>query len=119
MFNQVDETDSQVPSLTIQGEDTDDAPAFTCSKRNISSRPSTTAAVAWSPVPWTTVGEAGPDQRTPDMALVIQEIVNRSGWSSGNSLVVIISGTGERVAESYDGDPGGAPLLHVEYSTGG
>jgi hypothetical protein len=30
-------------------------------------------------------------------------------------LVIIITGTGERVAESYNGDPNGAPLLHVEY----
>jgi hypothetical protein len=49
------------------------------------------------------------------MASVIQEIVNRPGWSSGNALMVIITGSGERVAESYDGDPDGAPLLHVVY----
>ena len=75
--------------------------------------------MTWSPVPWTTVGEAGADQRTPDLSSVIQEIVDRPGWSSGNSLVVIITGTGKRVAESYNGDQNGAPLLHVEYSTGG
>jgi len=47
---------------------------------------------------------------------VIQEIVNRPGWSSGNSLVIIVSGGGERTAESYDGDQAGAPLLYVEYN---
>jgi hypothetical protein len=36
-----------------------------------------------------------------------------------DSLVIIVTGSGERVAESYNGDPDGAPLLHVEYSTGG
>jgi len=41
--------------------------------------------------------------------------VNRSGWVSGNSLVLIITGTGTRTAESYNGDAAGAPLLHVEY----
>jgi len=46
---------------------------------------------------------------------VIQEIVDRGGWAGGNSLVIIISGTGERVAESYDGASSAAPLLHVEY----
>jgi hypothetical protein len=35
--------------------------------------------------------------------------------TNGNSLVIIITGTGERSAESYDGRPSGAPLLHVEY----
>jgi len=73
--------------------------------------------VSWSPPVWTTVGQAGPDQRTPDLMPIVQEIVDRPGWASGNSLVVIISGTGERVAESYEGDSAGAPLLHVEYTT--
>jgi hypothetical protein len=30
-------------------------------------------------------------------------------------LVIIVTGTGERTAESYDGNPSAAPLLHVEY----
>jgi hypothetical protein len=46
---------------------------------------------------------------------VIQEIVNRPGWTAGNSLVLIVTGTGERVAESFDGEADAAPLLHVEY----
>jgi hypothetical protein len=113
---QVDETTSGATSLTIQGEDVDDAGQFVKSKNNVSSRPRTTAAVSWSPEPWSPVGQAGSDQQTPDIASLIQEIVNRSGWSSGNSLAIIITGSGERVAESYDGDPNGAPLLHVKYT---
>ena len=46
---------------------------------------------------------------------MIQEIINRPGWARDNALVLIISGTGKRTAESYDGDSSGAPLLHVEY----
>ena len=37
-------------------------------------------------------------------------------WSTGNALVFVVTGSGRRVAESYDGDAAGAPLLHVEYS---
>ena len=33
---------------------------------------------------------------------------------SGNALLILISGDGDRVAESFDGDAAGAPLLHVE-----
>ncbi len=116
---QADETNSEATSLTIEGEDIDNAPTFTASDGDISSRTRTTASALWSPVSWTTVGEAGPDQRTSNVGPVIQEIVNRSGWSSGNSLVIIITGTGTRVAEAYDGVPAGAPLLHVEYRSGG
>jgi hypothetical protein len=64
------------------------------------------------------VGQAGPDQRTSDLAAVVHEIVGQSGWSSGNSLVIIITGSGKRAAEAFDGVPAAAPLLHVEYSTG-
>ncbi len=113
----VDEaTSNGTPSLTIQGEKVDNATTFTSLKKNISSRPRTASAVSWSPVPWTIVGQAGPDQRTPNIAAVIQEIVSRPEWSSGNSLVLIITGTGKRIAESFEGSQAGAPLLHVEYN---
>ena len=115
----VDETGSTATSLTIQGEDIDNAPTFASSNGNISSRSRTAASVPWSPAAWTTRGEAGPDQQTPNIASVIQEIVDRPGWSSGNSLAIIITGSGKRVAESYDGDQAGAPLLHVEYTASG
>lgn len=112
---QADERDSGSVSLTIRGQDIDDAPTFTSASGNITSRTATSASVAWSPLAWNTRGQAGLDQRTPDISSIIQEIVDRSGWSSGNDLVIVITGTGTRTAESYDGDSSGAPLLHIEY----
>ena len=115
---QVDETTSIATSLTIQGQAIDNAPTFASSTFNVSSRARTAASVSWSPPAWTVNGQQGLDQQTPSITSVIQEIVNRSGWSSGNSLALIITGTGERVAESYNGLASAAPLLRVEYSTG-
>ena len=115
---QVDETGSDVTSLTIHGEAADNAATFIATSGNITSRTTTAASVPWMPAPWLTTGEAGPDQRTDDISTVIQEIVNRPGWSSGNSLAIIISGTGDRTAESFNGVPAAAPRLHVEYLTG-
>lgn len=112
---QVDEVTTEATSLTIQGEVVDNAATFTTVKKSISSRPRTTAAVSWSPAPWTTKGQAGPDQQTPNIAPVVEEIVSRPGWTSGNPLVVIITGSGKRTAESFDGDQAGAPLLHAEF----
>jgi VCBS repeat-containing protein len=114
---QADETTSVTTTLTIQGEASDNAATFSGSDLEISSRPRTSVetAASWSPPPWDTVGEAGPDQQTPNIAAVIQEIVSRTGWSSGNSLVILITGSGGRTAESFDGDQAGAPLLHVEF----
>jgi hypothetical protein len=114
----VDETGTEATALTIQGETYDNASTFGRTGGNISSRGRTAAEVSWALEPWTTRGEAGPNEQTPDIAAVIWEIVARPGWSSGNSPVVIITGTGERVAEAYDGDSAGAPLLHVEYGSG-
>ncbi len=112
---QVDETNSEYTYLMIQGENDNHAQTFTSQSWNISSRPLTDEAVNWEVAPWTSVGEAGVDQQTPDISFVIQEIVDRAGWTSGNSLAIIITGTGERKAESYNGDQAGAPVLHVEF----
>ncbi len=35
--------------------------------------------------------------------------------AGGNALVILVTGTGERTAESYNGSSTKAPLLHVEY----
>ncbi|MFZ2404638.1 MAG: putative Ig domain-containing protein, partial [Methylobacter sp.] len=113
----VDERNSEATALTVQGQNTDNAAIFTTAARNISSRAKTAAMVSWNPVPWTTVGQAGVDQQTTNIAPIIQEIVHRPGWALGNSLAIIISGTGHRTAEAFNGDKAGAPLLHVEYST--
>ncbi len=115
---QTKSTGSAATSLSIQGQAVDTAATFTTTAANLSSRPKTTAAAPWAPVPWNTVGAAGPDQRTPNISAVIQEIVNRAGWSSGNALAILITGTGMRTAWSYNGLPTGAPLLHVEFVPG-
>jgi hypothetical protein len=117
----VDETNNIDPSLLqISGEKVTNATTFVNSTYNISNRllTGTSASVDWSPNPWTTKGVQGPDQQTSDITPVIQEIVDQTGWTAGNSLVIIITGGGKRVAESYNGDQAGAPLLHVEYTTG-
>ena len=113
---QASKTTSGAVSLTIEGEAADDPGTFTSQALGISSRARTSADVAWAPPPWTTVGERGPLQRTPDLAAVIQEIVDRQGWT-GDALVLILTGDGSerRVATSFDG-AGVEPMLHVEFT---
>ena len=112
------ETQSEATDLLIQGIAADNPTTFTSTNGNVSTRPRTTASATWQPVPWTLIGEAGANQRTPDLSAVIQEIVNRPGWASGNALAIIVTGTGHRTARAWDSKPAGAALLHVEYSTG-
>ncbi len=109
-----DEATSDATALQIYGQNVDNAPAFTTTSFNVSSRTLTPASVSWAPPPWLIVGEVGPNQRTPDITPIIQQIVNRPGWSSGNALVVVIKGSGKRVAEAWEDLPLGAALLHVE-----
>jgi hypothetical protein len=113
----VHKTSSVATNLIIKGEASANASVFTTTAKNVSSRVKTASGVSWSPAAWTTIGATGTDQRTPNLAPVIQEIISQSGWASGNALVLIITGSGKRVAKSYNGDAAGAPLLHVEYST--
>jgi hypothetical protein len=110
-----DETQSEATSLLIQGQAAGNTVTFTNTSLNVSSRPRTAASVTWTPAAWAVIGEAGPNQRTPDLSAIIQEIVNRPDWVSGNSIVLIISGTGHRTAESYEGMAAGAPRLEIQF----
>jgi hypothetical protein len=112
---QVDEVSTGAASLSIEAHASDDAPAFTSTNGDLASRPRTSASTAWVPAAWPTVGAQGLDQRTPNIASVLQEIVDRPGWTAGNSLVLILGGSGTRIAEAYNGDSTAAALLHVEY----
>ena len=106
-------------NYTIHGEAADNPTTFITTRANdITLRTKTTASVPWSMVPmWGTAAEAsGPDQRTPSLVSVVQELVDRPGWASGNAMVFIIGGMGTRSARSYqDSAPEKAPTLHVEF----
>lgn len=114
-----DETLNEDPSnLTIFGEAVDNATAFTDDNNNISERAKTIANLEWSPEAWTTPGDRTDIQKTVDISAVIQEIVNRPGYSIDNAMAIIITGEGRRTAASFDGNPSLAPELCIEYSVG-
>ncbi|MHC4189565.1 MAG: fibronectin type III domain-containing protein [Planctomycetota bacterium] len=116
---QVDETKGGTDpvNLIIEGELSANAAAFTSDAFTVTSRARTTAQVQWSVPNWTANGEQGPDQTTPDITSIIEEIINQDGWAAGNALVLIISddpanpSSGIRCAEAGPGDD--AVLLHV------
>lgn len=110
---EVDSTNTTSTSLTIKGEATDSASTFSSAASNISSRPTTTASVAWGSVP-----NLAANQKlvSPDIKTITQEIVNRAGWASGNAMSFVISGSGTKNVESFDTEPGAAPLLRITYS---
>ncbi|WP_018237170.1 metallophosphoesterase [Ensifer sp. BR816] len=111
----VDQVSTGAVSLLIRGQDVDDAADFTTAQFNLSSRPTTDASVAWAPPDWTTRGAAGLAQRTPDLKAIIQEIIDRGGWTALNDMVFVVAGTGTRTARAFDSSAASAPLLHIEY----
>ena len=113
----VDEITSEETNLIIHGQNIADALPFEGFLNNVTSREYTSNLVNWSVPAWTSVGLNGDDQQTPDLSLIISEISSRSDWVFGNSMVFIITGSGKRVAESYEGAPTLSAKLHIEYSS--
>jgi hypothetical protein len=113
-----DETSSGATAVSIRGQAADNAATFTSTKKNISNRATTAANVSWIIPAWNTAGTATANERTPDVASIVQEIVNRNGYTPASALAFIITGSGSRIAEAYEGVVASAALLHVEYVTG-
>lgn len=111
---QVNSTNSSATSLTITGENVDDAATFSGINRNITDRLTTGASVAWSGVPDLAVGQK---LVSPDISPVVQEIVNRAGWAESKAMAFVITGSGTKNVESYDTSPAAAPLLRITYAS--
>lgn len=101
-------------SLTITAQDTSNAPAFPTADFSLSNYDTTNAMVAWNSIPnWTDNNT----YQTPDLSTIVQEITQKSGWSSGNSMSFIIKGdSGRRRAESFNGSGGPEPQLIIDYA---
>ena len=99
----------------MAAEASGNSPAFS-SGNLLSSRPLTSAQVnhsddaQWNANTWYTLD---------DITSVIQEVVNRSDWQSGNALSIIMKGTGSawgrKFIQSYDGNTSFAPTLTISY----
>lgn len=80
-----------VSTTTVYGEAADTSAAFAATGSNISGRSRTTASVAGS-----TLNDTNTQFQTTGITVtsIVQEIVNRAGWSSGNALAILFIGNG-------------------------
>jgi chitodextrinase len=108
-----DETNGDAASLHIHGQAADYAAPFAAATGNVSARSITQASADWNPPDWKAVGAAGAAERSADVSSVLQEIVDRPGWFPGNALVLVVTGSGTRTAESHEGSPTGAVRLDM------
>jgi len=101
----------------IQAEATDDADGFL--GRYLAGLAKTSASVNWD---HTTDWSANTWYTSPNIAGVVQEVIDRSGWSENNSLAIFYSAReasgGYRYFSSYDRDGIGsyAPKLEITYN---
>ena len=104
-------------TLTFAADDTNNSNAIPSSSDNLKNRTTTTATVAWNPDDW----NIWEKYRSPDISSLLQEVVDRSGWSPGNAFTVIMTGSGSdnRAALSFDGSPGNAAKLVFKITYGG
>lgn len=127
----VDQTNPDVPIVVVfHGEDVDDSAVLTSANFDISSRTNTTASVSWSVPDWVSVSDEGAAQLTPDLSSIVQEIVDRLGWVSGNDMTIMLNdwvdctatscpvNFGKRHAEAAEGEAANSPELIVSFSTG-
>jgi hypothetical protein len=70
--------------------------------------------VNWNPPSWNT-DAAGAAEQTPNITSIVQEIVDRPGWESGNAMAFIFDGSGTRSAYSRDDDVSRSATLHVTF----
>lgn len=107
-----DEKTKGEAALRIGLQDSVNAAAFRKKKRNISDRKLLDKQITWKPADWTKTGVAKVDQRTPNLAPLLQKIVDRDDWKPGNAVAFVVSGSGKRVAVAGESrDKPGARLL--------
>lgn len=102
-------------TVRLHAHNTDSSSYFLGATNDISDRPRTTAYVDWEPEDWDTIDV---EHQTPDLSAIIQELVDREGWESGNHIAIISlpQAGNRRTAHSYNGDPTKAATLTISYS---
>lgn len=108
--------DAGAPGLFIKGQDSDNAATFSTAT-NYLARPQTAASVVWIPGAWV----AGNFYDTSDIFSIVQEIIDRDGWLSGNNMGILIEERNSAVNIHREAfsiiDPVGTEAkLHITYS---
>ena len=113
----VDETNGSISDIDISAElAAHSAPFDDMSFYNVSTRQRTQQSINWKASAWTSVGMK---KTSPNLAALVQEIVDQNAWTAGNSMCFIIKGnTGTRTGESYESGSHLSAQLRVQYILG-
>jgi len=97
------------------------ASTFSSATNNISNRTRSSSLVAWpgsTDPSWGTccANQRGAAQKSPNIATLVQLIINQTAWNTGNAASIIMNGAGVRNAQSFNGSATFAPQLIVYYT---
>ena len=105
--------------LRISAEASDDAARLTGQPLGLSGRARGAVRVPWSLEPWRYALASGERQRTPELKSLVQELVDRPGWNTGNRVLLLLEGRGERFVRARQGPTSRSARLVVEFDLGG
>ncbi len=85
--------------------------------------------VIWNFGPFAQVNDAGEDQQSPDLAVLITQAIGQENWNAGNAIAFALvdplyievpgytgNGNNKRVFKTYDNDPSVAAKLVIEFT---
>lgn len=102
-------------NVSLEAQDVDDAPSFATEAFVITRTPKTTATVDWI------ANSLGASYvNSPSIVTIIQEIVDRGGWVSGNDLMILFLGKNDiskRLTMEGGNQVGEEPTLEVTFSS--
>jgi hypothetical protein len=101
--------------LTIRIENVDDALPLANAPFDLSARQVAPLGAIWYPPEWPTPGQRTADQRTCDLTAVLQQVLSRPGWNQGQTVTLLIEGTGTRTAAAADAGSVNAPRLEIDW----
>jgi type IV pilus assembly protein PilY1 len=112
-FTAYQNSSNDYASFDIAGVNQDDPNNFNSYPRYLLRNKPKTAAVSWTNIPrWYN----NYSYQSPSVANIVEQIVGRSGWDSGNEMMFVFSNfVGTRGAYSYNGKPSGTVRLVIEY----
>ena len=100
-------------SMRIRGVADDDADDFHPNRRNRINNLPKTSGLTWSMPDF----YSNRDYQSPNIAAIVKEITDRSGWASGNDMAFVLDNfSSYRGAYSYGGSPSKAPRLIIKFN---
>jgi acid phosphatase type 7 len=104
-------------NLVIRAEDTDSAATFPTVNTPfaLTTRAKLQDSIVWN-LQTSDLSVVDAKGNSTDITTLVQSLLNRSGWKSGNAMAFYITGNGTREVESCDGEVAAAPKLILEYA---